>query len=169
MVEDDPGRHCEAEGALHALCLASFPLQSEMSLCTVLHQRRGDAAVRTRRPIARAYPFDELESTDPVELRPFCFGIRNGDRMTSDRVADAKLVLLVGLGADGYFEPVARRTIYLSVEDQRISLVLMGRDLIERTDQTDASLDTDNPACEWDLIHGFLVNSRPRIVPWQVG
>lgn len=89
--------------------------------------------------------------------------------MTPDRVADTKLVLLVGFRADGYFEPAARRIVYLSVEDHSVSLVLMGRDLIERTDQADASLDADDLACEFDLIHGSFESSSIRMVPRQEG
>ena len=72
--------------------------------------------------------------------------------------------MLVRLGADGYFEAVTGHAIYLSIENQRVSLVLMGWDLIEGTDQTDASLDADNCAGEVDLIH-VLVD--PYRVPLQ--
>jgi hypothetical protein len=113
-------------------------------------------------------PFYELESTDLVEPRPFCFRIWHKYSLAPYCVADAELVLLVGFGADSHIEPVAVRASCFSIKDKRISLVLMGRDLIERPDQADASLDADNPACEWDLIHGSFENSSFRIVPRQV-
>lgn len=89
--------------------------------------------------------------------------------MTPDRVANTKLLLLVSFRADGYFEPAARRTVYLSVEDHSVSLVLMGRDLIERTDQADAGFHADNCASEGNLIHASSEHITFRIVPWQVG
>ena len=36
----------------------------------------------------------------------------------------------------------------MRAKGEGVSLVLMGRDLIERTEQTDASLDADSPAGE---------------------
>ena len=93
-------------------------------------------------------PFDELEPTDLVELRPFCLWFRNRDSHSLDGVADTKLVLFVGFGAYGHFEMGVGNAVDLSAKDQSVSLVLMGWDLIERPDQADASLDADNPACE---------------------
>lgn len=55
----------------------------------------------------------------------------------------------MGLGAGAHVESVTHHTIHISIKDERVSLVLVGRDSIERTDerteQTDASLDADNP------------------------
>jgi hypothetical protein len=68
--------------------------------------------------------------------------------MSPNGIANPKLVLLVGFRAYGHFEPAAGHVVHRSIEDQRVSLVLMGWDLIERPDQADASLDADNPACE---------------------
>jgi hypothetical protein len=96
VIEDDLRRHRQAEGAMETLCLAGFTMEPEVPMLAVLHQRRGDASSGTGWPIARVPPFDELEPTDLVELRPFCFGVRNRGSITPDRVADTKLVLLVG-------------------------------------------------------------------------
>ena len=54
----------------------------------------------------------------------------------------------MGLGAGARVESVTHHTIHLSIKGEPVSLVLMGRDLIERTEQTDASLDADHPAGE---------------------
>ena len=58
----------------------------------------------------------------------------------------------MGLGAGAHVESVTHHTIHISTKDERVSLVLVGRDSIERTDerteQTDASLDADNPSGE---------------------
>jgi hypothetical protein len=63
----------------------------------------------------------------------------------------------------------AGNAVDLSVKDQSVSLVLMGRDLIERTDQTNAGFHADNYASEMDLIHAFFETINFCIVPRQVG
>ena len=131
MVENDLCRHRQTEGALNTLCFADITFQPKMPLLTVLLKGWRDAAGRTGWQSIGLRPLDELEPTDLVELRPFCFGVRNRDSFSLDCVTDAKQVLLVRLGADGYFEAVTGHAIYLSTKDQRVSLVLMGRDLIE--------------------------------------
>ena len=153
MVEDDLCRHRQTEGALNTLCLAGFTIKPEMPLLTVLLEERCDAAGRTWWQSIGLRPLHDLKSSDLVELRPLCFGVRNSESLTPDCVADAKDVLLVGFWPDGHFEPVTGHAIDLSIKDQHVSLVLMGWDLIEGTDQADASLDADNCASEVDLIH----------------
>jgi hypothetical protein len=54
----------------------------------------------------------------------------------------------MGLGAGAHVESVTHHTIHISIKDERVSLVLVGRDSIERTEQTDAGLDADNPSGE---------------------
>jgi len=75
----------------------------------------------------------------------------------------------VGFGADSRIEPVAVRASCFSIKDQRISLVQMGRDLIERPDQTYASFHADNCASECNLIHASSERSSFRMIPRQEG
>jgi hypothetical protein len=88
---------------------------------------------------------------------------------TFDGVADAELVLLMGFWTDGHFEQAAGHTTSLSIKDQGVPLVLMGRDLIERTNQTNSSLDADNCAGEFDFSHlrSTSESSRPYRKPSQ--
>ena len=78
-------------------------------------------------------------------------------------------MLLMDLGADGDIESVPRYAVRRSIENQDVSLILMGGDLIEGPDQSDACLDADDPACECNLSHTDFENASSHIVPRQMG
>jgi hypothetical protein len=91
--------------------------------------------------------FDNRDPAGLIEVRPFCLGIWHGKSFAAHHVPNPELMFLVGFGTDGN-PKIPFHALDVSLHDERVALILVGGNLVERSDEANAGLDGQDSALE---------------------